>query len=189
MGATDCPMDGGAFRRPCCWLSYQVNHNPVQLTCLSRITEAKWKTGSTGYDTFGALALGFYKEAATHLPFVMAVHNLWRAKLLYDLNYGQPNFRSRDSKKVQEILYEAGRGSYAESMYEAGPQSVTQVTQISWTPSEDLICRRWPSSSAQANPVGLRSSLWSPQWCPSHGGRQGPSLSWDLPTKLIPIQS
>ena len=41
------------------------------------------------------------------------MHNLWRAKLLYDLNYGQPNFRSRDSKKVQEIISEAGKGSYA----------------------------------------------------------------------------
>ena len=41
------------------------------------------------------------------------MHNLWRAKLLYDLNYGQPNFRSRDSKKVQEILTAAGKGSYA----------------------------------------------------------------------------
>ena len=106
-----------------------MNHISVRSSCLSRVSEAKWKTGSTGYDTFGALALGFYKEAATHLPFVMAIHNLWRAKLLYSLNYGQPSFRSRDSKKVQEILYEAGKGSYAESMYEAGPQSVTQVQQ------------------------------------------------------------
>ena len=32
---------------------------------------------------------------------------------MYDLNYGQPNFRSRDSKKVQEIISEAGKGSYA----------------------------------------------------------------------------
>ena len=44
---------------------------------------------------------------------VMAMHNLWRAKQLYDLSYGQPNFRSRDSKKVQEIISEAGKGSYA----------------------------------------------------------------------------
>ena len=41
------------------------------------------------------------------------MHNLWRAKQLYDLNYGQPSFRSRDSKKVQEIISEAGKGSYA----------------------------------------------------------------------------
>ena len=46
-------------------------------------------------------------------PQVMAMHNLWRAKQLCDLNYGQPNFRSRDSKKVQEIISEAGKGSYA----------------------------------------------------------------------------
>ena len=41
------------------------------------------------------------------------MHNLSRAKLLHDLNYGQPDFRSRDSKKVQEIISEAGKGSYA----------------------------------------------------------------------------
>ena len=102
---------------------------PLHLTSLSRVAKAKWNNKPTGYDTFGALALGFYNEAVAHLPFVMAIHNLWRAKLLYDLNYGQPNFRSRDHKKVQEILSEAGKGSFAESMYEAGPQSVTQVLQ------------------------------------------------------------
>ena len=102
---------------------------PLHLTCLSRVAEAKWKKGSTGYKTFEAFALGFYNEAVVHLPFVMAIHNLWRAKCLYNLNYGKPNFRSRDSKKVQEIMSAAGKGSYAESMYEAGPQSVTQVLQ------------------------------------------------------------
>ena len=44
-----------------------------------------------------------------------------------DLNFGNQNFRMRDSAKVQEILIAAGKGSYSESMYEAGPQSVTQV--------------------------------------------------------------
>ena len=43
----------------------------------------------------------------------MTMHNLWRAKLLYDLHYGQPNFRSRNTKEVQEIISEAGKGSYA----------------------------------------------------------------------------
>ena len=129
VGATDCSMDGDAFPHPCLRLHHQVNLISVQSSLLSRVSKAKWKTGSTGYATFGALALGFYDEAATHLPFVMAVHNLWRAKLLHSLNYGLPSFRTRDSKKVQEILHKAGKGSYAESMYEAGPQSVTQVLQ------------------------------------------------------------
>ena len=48
-----------------------------------------------------------------------------------DLNYGMANFRMRDSKEVQEILVAAGKGSYSESMYEAGPQSVTQVRHYS----------------------------------------------------------
>jgi len=144
-----------------------------------RVSEAKWKTGSTGYDTFGALALGFYNEAATHLPFVMAVHNLWRAKLLYNLNYGHPSFRSRDSKKVQEILYKAGKGSFVESMYEAGPQSVTQVyivlstgnlngTQIfslitsvmslSWGASRSFLILR-PADKADPDPELMTVSL------------------------------
>ena len=80
-----------------------------------------------GYQTHGELALGFYNDAVVHLPFVSSIHNLWRAKLLMDLNYGKNNFRMRDSAKVQEILIAAGKGSYSESMYEAGPQSVTQV--------------------------------------------------------------
>jgi len=112
---------------------------------LLRVATAKWNNKRTRYDTFGALALGFYNEAVAHLPFVMAIHNLWRAKLLYDLNYGQPNFRSRDHKKVRDILDEAGKGSFAESMYEAGPQSVTQVSivlstgQPTWTQIFSLI--------------------------------------------------
>lgn len=86
------------------------------------------KKETLGYETYGELALGFYNDAVIHLPFVSSVHNLWRAKLLVDLNYGLPSFRMRDSAKVQEILVAAGKGSYAESMYEAGPQSVTQVS-------------------------------------------------------------
>ena len=37
------------------------------------------------------------------------------------------DFRMRDSAEVEKILVAAGKGSYSESMYEAGPQSVTQV--------------------------------------------------------------
>ena len=41
------------------------------------------------------------------------------------------DFRMRDSAKVEKILVAAGKGSYSESMYEAGPQSVTQVPRSS----------------------------------------------------------
>ena len=41
------------------------------------------------------------------------------------------DFRMRDSAKVEKILVAAGKGSYSESMYEAGPQSVTQVPHSS----------------------------------------------------------
>ena len=46
-----------------------------------------------GYATYTEFALGFYNEVVVHLPFVSSVHNLWRAKQLFDLNYGFSNFR------------------------------------------------------------------------------------------------
>ena len=84
-----------------------------------------------GYATYCEFALGFYNDVIAHLPFVSSVHNIWRAKQLFDLNYGFSNFRMRDSAKVEKILVAAGKGSYSESMYEAGPQSVTQVLHSS----------------------------------------------------------
>ena len=96
---------------------------------MSRISKSKWKTGTIGYPTYEELAGGFYSEAATHLPFVLPIHNLWWAKKLNDINYGKRTFRMRDSKTVEKIFAEAGKGSAAESTYEAGPQSVTQVTK------------------------------------------------------------
>ena len=44
-----------------------------------------------------------------------------------NLSIYNPDFRMRDSAEVEKILVAAGKGSYSESMYEAGPQSVTQV--------------------------------------------------------------
>ena len=36
----------------------------------------------------------------------------------------------RDSAEVEKILVAAGKSSFSESMYEAGPQSVTQVLKL-----------------------------------------------------------
>ena len=58
-----------------------------------RIIGAKCKKEAMGYVTYTEFALGFYNEVVVHLPFVSSVHNLWRAKQLYDLNYGLSNFR------------------------------------------------------------------------------------------------
>ena len=87
----------------------------------------KAKGTGTHYSSFGDLALDFYKEAGIHLPFVVTFHNLWRMKILHKLKYGTREFKMRDHKEVEKILAEAGRCSHAESMYEAGPQAVTQV--------------------------------------------------------------
>ena len=48
-----------------------------------------------------------------------------------NLSIYNPDFRMRDSAEVEKILVAAGKGSYSESMYEAGPQSVTQVPHSS----------------------------------------------------------
>ena len=58
-----------------------------------RIIKAKGKMKAMGYDTYGKFALGFYEEVVAHLPFVSSVHNIWRAKQLFHLNYGFSNFR------------------------------------------------------------------------------------------------
>jgi len=97
------------------------------ITFLLRVIGARCNKKAMGYASNGEFLLGFYEEVVIHVPFVSSVHNLWRAKLLYNLNYGRPNYRMRDSAKVEQILVAAGKGSYSESMYEAGPQSVTQV--------------------------------------------------------------
>ena len=89
------------------------------------IKRAKGKR--TRYSSFQDLALDFYKEAGIHLPFVVTFHNLWRMKILRDLKYGTREFKMRDHRRVEKILAEAGRCSHAESIYEAGPQAVTQV--------------------------------------------------------------
>ena len=101
-----------------------------QLSFVSRIGLKKWKKEKCDYATYGEMAMGFYNEAIIHLPFVLAIQNIWRAKQLVDMNYGTSRFRMRDSAKVAKILLDAGKGSQAESVYEAGPQSVTQVLYI-----------------------------------------------------------
>ena len=111
----------------------------------SRLIGARCRKERLGYETHGELALGFYNDAVVHLPFVSSVHNLWRTKLLMDLNYGTEKFRMRDSAKVQEILVAAGKGSYSESMYEAGPQSVTQVSWMECMKG-NILNHRWSSS-------------------------------------------
>ena len=79
------------------------------------------------FTTYGNLAQEFYKAAGVHLPFAPTVHNLWRMKILKELNYGTKDFKMRDHKRVEKILSEAAKLSHAESTYEAGPQAVTQV--------------------------------------------------------------
>ena len=69
----------------------------------------------------------FYEEAGVHLPFVSSLHNIWRARRLYQLKFGTAKFEMKDHKEVEKLLDEAGRCSQGESNYEAGPQSVTQV--------------------------------------------------------------
>ena len=86
---------------------------------------AKWN--GTTYDTWTEFAWDFYKEVVIHFPGVATFHNLWMARRLYQLKWGTKYLKMEDRIEVEEILAEAGRYSHGESMYEAGPQSVTQV--------------------------------------------------------------
>ena len=69
----------------------------------------------------------FYREVVIHFPGVATFHNLWMARRLYQLKWGTKDLKTEDHKELEEILAEAGRYSHGESVYEAGPQSVTQV--------------------------------------------------------------
>ena len=72
-------------------------------------------------------AEAFYKEAVIHFPGIATIHNLWKAWQLYKLKWGTKDFKTDNHKQVEKILADAGRCSHGESMYEAGPQAVTQV--------------------------------------------------------------
>ena len=69
-----------------------------------------------------------YNESISHLPLISTLNNLWRAKRLFDLNYGSDKFDMSDHAEVEEILADAGRTSEGESNFESGPQAVTQVS-------------------------------------------------------------
>ena len=86
---------------------------------------AKWNGHS--YDSWANFAWDFHKEVLIHWPGVATFHNLWMAKKLYQLKYGTSDFEMTHRREVEKILAVAGRTSHGESMYEAGPQSVTQV--------------------------------------------------------------
>ena len=88
----------------------------------------KKATGQCGAcATCAELMLEFYVEAGVHLPFVSSLHNIWRARRLFQLKFGTAKFEMKDHKEVEKLLDEAGRTSQGEVNYEAGPQSVTQV--------------------------------------------------------------
>ena len=101
-------------------------------TAIFLFNKAFCKRGQTNYNSFHFISIRelvheFYKEAGIHLPFVASVHNILRARRLYQLKYGTKEFNSKHHKEVEKLLDEAGRCSQAESNLEAGPQSVTQV--------------------------------------------------------------
>ena len=69
----------------------------------------------------------YFSVAGVHFPFFLPLVNIWRAKRLYGLQFGMTSFEDENYAAVEEILNDAAEASFAESFYEAGPQSVTQV--------------------------------------------------------------
>ena len=119
--------------------SYLVDDNPrwASLTLFWTIMpylvrtvfffHGKWTGRLKQCDTWWEVIVQYYKEAGSHLPVISTLHNIWRAKRLYDLKFGTSRFKMSDSVEVEKILAAAGRASETESNFEAGPQAVTQV--------------------------------------------------------------
>ena len=55
-------------------------------------------------DTWGDLCWEIYNESISHLPLISTLNNLWRAKRLFDLNYGSDKFDMSDHAEVEKIL-------------------------------------------------------------------------------------
>ena len=120
-------------------ISYLVDDNPrwASLTLFWTIMpylvrtvfffHGKWTGRLKQCDTWWEVIVQYYKEAGSHLPVISTLHNIWRAKRLYDLKFGTSRFKMSDSVEVEKILAAAGRASETESNFEAGPQAVTQV--------------------------------------------------------------
>ena len=97
---------------------------------LRKQIKALWNGNTCLTCNWKNFAEAFYKEAAIHLPGIATFHNLWKAWKLHKLKWGTKDFKTDNHKQVEEILADAGRCSHGESMYEAGPQAVTQVKYL-----------------------------------------------------------
>ena len=60
-------------------------------------------------DTWAESCKEIYNESISHLPLISTLNNLWRAKRLFDLNYGSDKFDMSDHAEVEKILADAGR--------------------------------------------------------------------------------
>ena len=58
-----------------------------------------------------------------HIPFVVPIRNLYYAYLLHKLDFGRPNFESKNWAAVEAIQNEVARDGLSESYFESGPQA------------------------------------------------------------------
>ena len=94
-------------------------------------------------------------EACVHLPFVLPMKNLYQAKRLAFLDFGNPT-RERGGDEVEDIQHSAGIAGMYESFTEAGPQSVIQLVVI--------VCT---GRITYAQCFSIPSSLFSLSWASS----------------------
>ena len=64
-----------------------------------------------------------WRDLFLHIPFVLPIRNLYYAYLLHKLDFGRPNFESKNWAAVEAIQNEVARDGLSESYFESGPQA------------------------------------------------------------------
>ena len=64
-----------------------------------------------------------WRDLFLHIPFVLPIRNLYYAYLLHKLDFGRPNFESKNWSAVEAIQNEVARDGLSESYFESGPQA------------------------------------------------------------------
>ena len=64
-----------------------------------------------------------WRDLFLHIPFVLPIRNLYYAYLLHKLDFGRPNFESKNWAAVEAIQKQVAKDGLSESYFESGPQA------------------------------------------------------------------
>jgi hypothetical protein len=107
-------------------LTLCLTFNPLFIhiaICIYNFYNAKRSTGNFDWKDE-------VKKLAIHFPLVLPIKNAWGGWKLFRMRYGTEKFDSKNSRKAEEILNEAGMVNIYESFTESGPQSITQLVIV-----------------------------------------------------------